>query len=137
MSASLTARTREIVYGRSLGICEVCGRARAAEASHRRPQGMGGTSSRERQQPAWILHLCSRCHHTEVESHRQHALDMGWLLRPVDDALLVPAKLQTVYGSGWWLLDNEGGHRLVASVVEAATVDDLVQKVADLLYSST
>ena len=111
MSTQLTARTRAVVSGRSAGLCEVCGQARATEKSHRRPRGAGGTSLTERHLPAWVIDCCHNCHQGPrgIERHRVEALRMGWLLPPGADALDEPVWLVTPNGPGWWLLDNEGG----------------------------
>jgi hypothetical protein len=71
---------------------------------------MGGTSLAKRHTPAGVLHLCHDCHQGPrgVESDRDRARAMGWLIGPQDSPELVPVWLATLYGDGWWLLDNEG-----------------------------
>lgn len=51
--------TREAVVGRSNGICEYCGYARASDMHHRKSRGVGG-----KWHPANIIHLCRPCHAT-------------------------------------------------------------------------
>lgn len=112
MSTQITSRSRAVVAERSNGICEICGQARAVEMSHRRPKGMGGTSITGRHLPSWLIHACSDCHRGPggVESDRTRALTNGWLLGPMDDASRTPVLLVTMYGRGWWLLDDDGSY---------------------------
>ena len=107
----VTARTRVIVAGRSALVCELCGQARAAQVHHRRPRGMGGTSLTAVHTAASLLHLCHRCHQGRVELHRAEALRMGWLLPPGADPTGEAVWLATPNGTGWWLLDDDGGSR--------------------------
>jgi hypothetical protein len=113
MATQITPETRRLLAERSAGVCEICGRARATEASHRRPKGMGGTSVKIRHAVAWLIHACHGCHQGRdgIESDRDRARMMGWLVGPLDDAAVIPVYLHTRYGVGWWLLDDSGCYR--------------------------
>lgn len=110
MSTQITPATRQLLAERSGGVCEVCARRRATEASHRRPRGMGGTSIKARHLAASLLHLCHDCHQGPhgIERDREHAKSMGWLLGPLDSPTETPVWLATKYGTGWWMLDDDG-----------------------------
>lgn len=110
MSTQITTATRRILRERSGGVCEVCGAARATEASHRRPRGMGGTSLTHRHGPAWVIDACHDCHQGRIERHRVEALAHGWLLDAGQDAAATPAWLTLIYGTGWWFLLDDGGY---------------------------
>lgn len=105
---------REIVYARSGGRCELCGRsAYGGSVHHRRARGMGGTKSKWVNLPANLLVVCgsgtSGCH-GKIESYREMGYRAGWLLRWGEE----PEHAAFVDSSGrWWRLDNEGGKREV------------------------
>lgn len=78
---------------------------------------MGGTSIKARHLPSGLIHACHDCHQGPrgIESDRQRARAMGWLLGPLDDPQTVPVWLSTRYGVGWWLLDDEGCYTRAAA----------------------
>lgn len=79
MTAEFSSAVNETVDGRSLGVCELCGREHAQERHHRRPRGMGGTRRSDSATAAAQLHLCRNCHRL-VELNRTVAEVMGWLV---------------------------------------------------------
>lgn len=83
----------EIVRGRSMGVCEICGIARATNFHHRRPGGMGGSRQPHQQSAANLLHVdgsgTTGCHGM-IESNRTTAYDNGWLVHRRDDPTTVP-----------------------------------------------
>jgi hypothetical protein len=94
---------RAIVYERSMGRCECCGRG-ASEWHHRANRSQGGTWS-----PANGLHLCRWCHQWVTEHPRDALLlGLGSLPHHLDPAT-VPAYLHpTMWWRGWWLPDTAG-----------------------------
>jgi 5-methylcytosine-specific restriction endonuclease McrA len=77
-------RTRQAVHGRSGGICEFCGIARAQEMHHRKSRGVGGQWS-----PANILHLCNTCHR-RATLYPTWAKTLGLRVLRADNPELVP-----------------------------------------------
>lgn len=99
---------RQIVAGRSEGICEKCGRAGGLEKAHRIARSQGG-----RWDPSNVLDLCHDCHHGH-HAEPQLAYDHGWHLRGhVSDTAATPVLLRKGWRVGWALLDNEGGYEWV------------------------
>ena len=97
---------RAIVYARSQGRCELCGRA-ADTFHHRVKRSQGGTWD-----PANGLHVCgdgTRYCHGWIEAHPAHAMALGlWLPRGTNPAAW-PAWLRpTMWWRGWWYADNDG-----------------------------
>lgn len=95
---------RAVVYARSGGRCELCGRP-AESWSHRRAAGQGGKWA-----PSNGLHLCGdgvRGCHGWLEAHPIDADLMGWRIVHRDpDPALTPVRLPEF---GWCLLDDNGG----------------------------
>lgn len=78
--------TRPAVEGRSGGICEACGAARATDKHHRIPRSLGGGWH-----PSNILDLCRICHDwLEEGKNRGEARSKGLLLNSTDDPRAVP-----------------------------------------------
>lgn len=100
-----------VVRERSGGLCEVCRGAngRGTQTHHRQPRGMGGAHGvgRAVNRPSALVRLCTHCHGW-VESHRTAAEALGLLVRRPAEPGAQPVWLDTVYGRGWWLLDDEG-----------------------------
>lgn len=92
MSVQVDTGTRRRLAERSGSRCEICGLRRAAQAHHRCPRALGGTTSIGSRSLANLLHLCEVCH-MSVEARRAIAYDMGWLVRHHDD----PASVVVVY----------------------------------------
>lgn len=110
----LSRPVRETVLERDQYLCFRCGRSiltTAYSVHHRRPRGMGGTSSAVANMPANALTMCGTgttgCHGW-LESHRRDALRLGWLLPQGIDPYLVPV---LHHRDGWVRLDNHGGQR--------------------------
>lgn len=70
--------TREQVYRRDLGRCVVCGDA-GEQIHHRAARRMGGSSNPAINLPSNLLLVCQGSH-GRIESHREDALDRGWLI---------------------------------------------------------
>lgn len=66
---------------------------------------MGGSRDSLTNSAANGVLLCRICHHL-IESHRDKALELGWLVRQGHDPRDVPLLL---YGTTWVLLDTNGG----------------------------
>lgn len=75
---------REIVYERSGLVCEVCGRARATDWSHRKPRSQGGLWC-----PTNGLHTCHP-HHMLFHRHPEKSRAMGWFVSSSDDPAAAP-----------------------------------------------
>lgn len=121
MSTQISDRTRKALAERSQGRCEKCGNARATQAHHRRPRGMGGASLTVKHGLSSLLHLCDRCH-GRVEGNRARALSKGWLIDQNDPlpADKIPVLASTInFGVARVLLSDDGG-------VDLAPGDDCV-----------
>lgn len=103
MSAEFTPEVRAIIEGRSGNICEVCGSARAWDSHHRRPRMAGGTRRADVGTAANALHTCRMCHNL-IESHRNLARLLGWLV----PSSLSPEACPVVYRGEWVHLDAGG-----------------------------
>lgn len=97
---------RQIVYARSAGRCEVCGRP-ADTFHHRVKHGQGGTWD-----PANGLHVCgdgTRFCHGWIEGHPHYAMALGLWLPAGSDPADWPAWLHpTMWWRGWWRSDSAG-----------------------------
>ena len=69
----------EAVHLRSFGRCERCNVKHATQIHHRLPRQMGGTPEAWIHEPDLLAHLCQWCHEW-IESNRQEAYTLGWLL---------------------------------------------------------
>lgn len=98
-----------VVRERSWGLCEACGGHAGIQTHHRLPRGMGGVSRAGLvvNLPSNLIRLCELMHRT-IESQREWAVEMGYLVRRGDDPATIPVYLRTVNGSGWFLLHNDG-----------------------------
>ena len=104
MSAEFTPATKAAAAERSAGLCEVCGSARAFDYHHRRPRGMGSTKRADTASLAACLHICRHCH-TLIESHRNLATLLGWLVPSTFD----PASQPVLRRGEWVRLTEDGG----------------------------
>ena len=103
---------REKIWDRARGCCERCGLGLYQDGGsydfhHRRPRGAGGTSLDWVNLPANGVLLCRGCHGW-IESNRQDARDLGWLVPR--NAVYLPETVPVTYWDGvTYLLDDEGG----------------------------
>jgi len=99
--------TQMLLFHRAGARCELCATDLSAGAPsskhHRRPRGMGGSSTTWINDVSNLLLLCGTgttgCH-GRIESHRTAAYDAGWLLRTGFNPWEVPVVLhghRTVY----------------------------------------
>lgn len=91
-----------MVIRRACEACERCAR-RGEQIHHRRPRAAGGSRREDTNSPQNLILLCSPCH-SWVESHRQTAYELGFLVRMNFDPATVPIKL----GGRWLLLTQDG-----------------------------
>jgi hypothetical protein len=109
-----TAATRQLVWERAGGRCEICGFAATMAGigysiHHRLPRRMGGSRAPWINSPANLLLVCGSgtvgCHGM-VEANRANAYGYGWLLKAGQH----PAEVSAVLGSPRRLvwLTNEG-----------------------------
>lgn len=93
-------KARKILYERSNRACEMCDRARAVEAHHRKNRSQGGQWS-----PENLLHLCHSCH-AHVGRYRTISFEQGWAVhRDADPA----TERVWLARRGYVYLDAEGG----------------------------
>lgn len=95
---------RSVVYERSNGVCEVCSAARATEWQHRKNRSQGGGW-----EPSNGLHVCSACHR-EIHADPVGAASRGHTVLSWEDPGRKAVLLRTMYGYGWFLLDDCGGY---------------------------
>lgn len=103
-----TKTTREIVWTRAGGRCELCGGSLAGmvgfSVHHRLPRRMGGSSRPELNTPANLIVLCGSgttgCH-GRIESNREQAYTDGLLLHDGQDPTSVPVMLTNPTRSAW------------------------------------
>jgi 5-methylcytosine-specific restriction protein A len=107
-----SAAVRTTIRQRADGYCEVCGRARGAEAHHRRPRGMGGTNREDTNTASAGLFLCRDCHRL-IESYRNVAEVLGWLV-PQNQP---PADIPVMYRGAWVFLDELGNLQPIEEVI--------------------
>lgn len=101
-----------IARTRATGRCEACGLQADNQTHHRQPRGMGGVSGEGLavNRPCCLIRVCTTCH-ARIESSREWARRRGLLVpRPTDPAL-VPVRLRTVNGAGWFQLTVDGCYR--------------------------
>lgn len=103
-AGAFSAHTRDLVYARSRGRCDVCGSQTAAgQYHHRKPRRMGGTSDSSLGTPANALYLHHGCHE-RIESNREWAYRNGYLVAAPDNPLDVAVRLW----DGWQRLGEDG-----------------------------
>lgn len=76
-AAMLWSDVRLVIYARSLGCCEVCGRNLNVvnmEAHHRRTRTIGPDC------PCNALAVCRDCHHDRVHAGPEEARGKGWIV---------------------------------------------------------
>ena len=112
-----TPSTVRVVWERDLGSCARCGTGLRFEGRgfgwsvhHRSPRGMGGSKVPWVNLPANLVTLCGSgvtgCHGW-VESHRDVATALGWLVSRHGARLPVEVPITDAYDHEWWL-DNTG-----------------------------
>ena len=97
-----------LVHDRDDGACIVCGLCGHSAfpphtQHHRRPRGAGSSRLPDTNSPANLVTLC-HTHHLQVESHREDALEAGWLVRQGHDPALTPV----IYHGRHVLLTHDG-----------------------------
>lgn len=94
---------RALVYERSQGVCEVCGRARATNWHHRQNASQGGLWC-----PSNGLHVCGSgttgCHGM-ITVNPRIARERGWSVPSWGNPIETPVFLA---GQGWVLLKDDG-----------------------------
>jgi len=107
---------KALAQARSYGRCEGCGLSGLPlDPHHRMTRGSGGvhgdaeTVSNDVRN---LLMLCRGCHDSTL-ADAQGCIRIGWVIerREGVDPREVPAKLNTVNGSGWWFLTEDGGYQ--------------------------
>lgn len=105
--------TREIVYERSQGVCEICGRQRATDASHRKARSQGGLWS-----PANILSLCHG-DHMWLHRHPQKAMMLGAFVSRDKEPIEIPVWTR----HGQVFLHEDGGMERLWQIPDLETLD--------------
>ena len=89
---------RDIITTRAGGRCEICGADAPEQLHHRRARGMGSTKRPDTNTASNGLAVSNKCH-TMLESRREKALDMGWLVHQNQSPADVP-----VFRRGHWVM---------------------------------
>jgi HNH endonuclease len=93
-------KARALLYERSNRACEMCDRAPATEAHHRKNRSQGGRWS-----PENLIHVCHSCH-VHVTTNPAAAREQGWAV----GRNFTPAEVPVwIAGRGRVLLDASGG----------------------------
>lgn len=101
---AFTERTRDIIKERAGHACEICGLSMGlGQIHHRQPRGMGGTRLLSRSSAANGLYVHPKCH-AMIESQRERAYTMGWLVRTGYEPVATRVRLS----DGWFLLTDDG-----------------------------
>lgn len=93
-------KARALLYARSNRACEMCDRARATEAHHRKNRSQGGMWS-----PENLLHLCGSCHR-HVGMNPAASREQGWAVGRNFNPAEVPV---WIAGRGRVYIDASGG----------------------------
>jgi hypothetical protein len=96
---------RRKLAGRSNGVCEVCGRARASNAQHRKNRSQGGSWDLSN-----LLHVCGSgttgCHGL-IHANPLKSYANGWSVRGALTPADMPALIHTPLGRIYvWLRDD-------------------------------
>ena len=101
---AFTEKTRKLIMERAGYKCEICGLSMViGQIHHRQPRGMGGTRSKSRSSCSNGLYVHAKCH-AMVESQRERAYMMGWLVKTGYQPESTPVKLW----DGWFVLTVDG-----------------------------
>ena len=92
-------KARELLYARSNRACEMCDRARATEAHHRKNRSQGGLWS-----PDNLLHICAACHR-HIGMNPAASREQGWAVGRNFDPAQTPVWLAL---RGWSYLQADG-----------------------------
>jgi len=100
-----TAKARQMLAARSNGVCEVCRRARATNAQHRKNRSQGGTWDLSN-----LIHVCGSgttgCHGA-IHANPLKSYANGWSVRSCFAPADMPALLWTPFGRIYvWLRDD-------------------------------
>ena len=99
---AISKAQRELLMLRSLGVCELCGAARATNFHHRKNRSQGGGNELSN-----AMHLCgsgSTGCHGMVTEHPADSFDNGWSVKSFAD----PAEIVVKRQGEWVLLDDLG-----------------------------
>lgn len=99
---------RNLVIARASGRCERCGSASGwigHQVHHRKPRGLGGSSSPDINLPSNLLLLCAGCHEEIERLDREVAYGKGWLVHREHDPAMQPVLL---FGRGRCFLSADG-----------------------------
>ena len=103
-SAQLYALARKEVWARENDLCAVCS-APGEQVHHRLPRGMGG--DRASSALSRLLLLCAACHQ-RVESHREHAMQLGLLVPRGKLGVQNTEQARVFYRGRWCRLTDDG-----------------------------
>lgn len=112
-SGAFTPRVKRAIRKRAGFQCEVCTTQlgptgeHMAHIHHRRPRGMGGSTDPMTGHVTNGLLLCPTCH-VKIESHRDWALDRGFLVHQGQNPATVPVRLWNSFDV-YLLLDGTYG----------------------------
>lgn len=99
-----TDNVKRLVRERTGMVCDRCGvRAPRPHYHHRRPRGMGGSSSAASGLPSNALLLHPSCHEW-IERNRSYAKSMGWIVSSWD----IPNEVPVFLHGEWALLTDDG-----------------------------
>ena len=102
-------KVRALVIERAQGRCELCGEAKPGmQCHHRRPRQMGGSRRDDTNVASNALYCCSE-DHSLIESRREWAYSLGYLVRQGCS----PDSVPVLRRGEWCLLDDAGGFRAV------------------------
>jgi hypothetical protein len=93
-----------VVRARSLGICEVCGRAPATNFQHRQGKAQQGAWSAENGLDVCGMGNVSGCHGA-IHQNPAIAYERGWSVRSTSDPTTTPVWLAS---GGWHYLRADG-----------------------------
>lgn len=107
-------KAKAIAQARSYGRCEGCGASAPLDAHHRMTRGSGGVHGAAEavsNDCRNLLMLCRICHDRTL-ADADACIQVGWVIerRSGLSPYIVPAKIHTVNGYGWWLLTADGGY---------------------------
>lgn len=72
--------------------------------------GVHGDAYTRAHSPANGLAVCRPCHDA-IDRYAPVARAAGWLVPHPLDPVMIPTRITTPQGFGWWFLDGEGGYR--------------------------
>ena len=105
----ITPKLRQMIYDRDGNRCVACGDSNNLTLQHRVNRGMGGSKLYDT--PAHLVTMCLTCNlglesnYSQAEQGRFNGWKISRNAKPEPDPEQIPVKI----GSGWFLLDNNGG----------------------------